>query len=309
MTTAQARVIDPVLSELARGYKNADFVGEAIFPEAKVGKRGGKVIEFGKEAFEIYDTERAPGAATKRVQRGYLGKPYALAQHSLEGLVAVENMQEASGVPGIDLGQGAVQFVQDIIALKTEKVMADLATNAANYDAGNTVTLAGASQWSDLANSDPVADVETGKETVRGKIGRDPNTVLIGAAVMSKLKQNVKIIDRLKYTSSKSVTAAVLAEAFEVEHVGIAKGIFSGAGGALNDVWGKNVILAYTKTGTIADQGEPSFGHTYRLRGYPIVEIPYQDRNMKSWLYPVTDELSPVIAFKEAGYLIQAAVA
>ena len=53
----------------------------------------------------------------------------------------------------------------------------------------------------------------------------------------------------------------------------------------------------------------PSYGYTYQLRGYPIVELPYEDRNPKSWIYPVTDEVQPVIAGAEAGYLISAAVA
>ena len=308
-TPGQARVIDPVLTEIARGYRNANMVGLSLFPEVPVVVRGGKIIEFGKESLQLYDTERAPGAATKRVQFGYLGKTFALVQHSVEGLVPIENIQEASAGPGIDLGRGAVAEVQDIIALKTEKTMADLATTAGNYAAGNTVALAGASQWSDLANSDPVADIETAKETVRGKIGREPNTVVIGAAVMSKLKQNVKIIDRIKYTGRDAVTPAVLAAAFDVENVVVAKPVFADAGGALTDVWGKNVIVAYTNLASLASRGQPSFGYTYRLRGYPIVEEAYPSRNRKSWLYPVTDELSPVIAGSDAGYLIQAAVA
>lgn len=308
-TPAQARVIDPILTEAARGYRNANMVGFSLFPEVLVGVRGGKIIEFGKESLELHDTERAPGAATKRVQFGYLGKKFALVQHSLEGLVAIENMQEAAAVPGIDLALGAVVDVQDIIALKTEKTMADLATTAGNYAAGNTVALAGASQWSDLVNSDPVADIEVAKETVRGKIGREPNTVVIGAAVMSKLKQNAKIIDRIKYTGRDAVTAAILAAAFDVENVVVAKPVFANAAGALTDVWGKNVVVAYTNLAPLATRGQPSFGYTYRLRGYPIVEQNYQDRNRKSWLYPVTDELSPVIAGNDSGYLIQAAVA
>ena len=36
-----------------------------------------------------------------------------------------------------------------------------------------------------------------------------------------------------------------------------------------------------------------------------MVEMAYQDRNAKSWIYPVTDERAPVIAAASAGYLIQ----
>ena len=57
------------------------------------------------------------------------------------------------------------------------------------------------------------------------------------------------------------------------------------------------------------DAGLPSYGYTYRLRNYPIVESSYMDRNAKSWVYPVTDSLQPVAAAINAGYLISAAVA
>jgi hypothetical protein len=40
-----------------------------------------------------------------------------------------------------------------------------------------------------------------------------------------------------------------------------------------------------------------------------MVESPYQDRNAKSWVYPVDDSVSPVLASASAGYLISAAVA
>jgi hypothetical protein len=55
--------------------------------------------------------------------------------------------------------------------------------------------------------------------------------------------------------------------------------------------------------------GTPSYGYTYRLRGNPAVESAYQDRNAKSWIYPVTDELSPVIAGALSGYLFSSVVA
>lgn len=51
MSLSQARVVDPVLTTHAQGYKNADFVGMALFPRVDVAKSGGQVIEFGREAF------------------------------------------------------------------------------------------------------------------------------------------------------------------------------------------------------------------------------------------------------------------
>jgi len=310
MTPAQARVVDPILTSVAQGYKNGQMVGDALFPAVPVTQRGGKILSFGSEDFELYSTGRAPGANTKRVQYGHAGQPYALEQHALEGVVPFELMQEANVVPGIDLGSGAIRKTQNIIALRTEKAQADLATTAGSYAAGNKTTLTSTAQWSDYSGtSDPAKDIETAKEAIRAKVGQRGNTVVLGAAVFKALKLHPKILDRIKYTGRDNVTTELLASLFDVKRVLVGDAIYRNAAGAMTDVWGKFVVVAYTDLSSAADLGTPSYGYTYRLNGYPLVESPYQDRNAKSWVYPVTDELSPVIAAVDAGYLISTAVA
>ena len=101
----------------------------------------------------------------------------------------------------------------------------------------------------------------------------------------------------------------LLASLWDVKRVVVGDAVYADDAGTFSDIWGKYVVVAYTETGTLQDMGLPSYGYTYRLRNNPAVEMPYQDRNQKSWVYPVTDELSPVIAGALAGYLISAAVA
>lgn len=310
LTPGQARVIDPILSNVAQGYRNLELVGNALFPVVPVEHRGGKIIAFNKEDFALYSTARAPGAATKRVQFGWGSQTFALAQDALEGAVPFEIMGEASVVPGIDAASIAIQKTMNIINLRLEKAQADLATTAGNYDAAHKLTtLAGATLWSDLSASDPINNVETAKEAIRQTTGRYPNTIVMGAQVFKSLKQHSKVIDRVKYTGRDVPTPELLASLFDVKRVLIGGAIYTDATGAFVDVWGKNVVLAYTELGSIQDMGVPSFGYTYRLKGAPIVEVPYQDRNAKSWVYPVTDEASPVMAAPTAGYLISPAVA
>ena len=310
MSLSTARVVDPVLTTIARGYKNADLVGPALFPTVPVGQRGGKIIQFSKEAFRTYNTGRVPGSATKRVQFGYSSASYALDSHSLEGVVPFELMEDAAVAPGIDLGAASVATVQDIIALRLEKAQATLATTAGSYAAANKTTLSGTSQWSDYSGtSDPAKDVETAKEAVRAAIGRRPNTVVMGAVVWSKLVQHPKVLDRIKYTGRDRATTDLIAALFGVSQVLIGDAVAATDADVISDVWGKFVVVAFTELGSVRDRGRPSYGYTYQLNNYPIVEQPYQDRNAKSWIYPVTDEVAPVLAGAEAGYLISAAVA
>lgn len=106
MSGSAVRVVDPVLTEVARGYRNAAYVGSALFPRVPVGVRGGKIIEFGKESFRQYNTARAPGSKVVVAQFGYTGQSYALTDHAISGLVPIEHLEDASQTPGIDLGSG-----------------------------------------------------------------------------------------------------------------------------------------------------------------------------------------------------------
>ena len=309
MTNAQARVVDPILTTVAQGYKNGRMVADALFPVVPVDQRGGKILEFGKEDFEMYNTARAPGSNTKRVQFGHLGLPYALEQHSLEGKVPLEHLQEANQVPGIDLGRGAVTKTQNIILLTNEYQAATIARTAANYAATNKTVLAGTSRWDDYASgvSDPAADIDTAVEAIRAQVGMRPNTVVLSPKAFKAAKRHPKIIDRVKYTGRDSVTLEMLANLFDVERVVSGDAIYNNDG-TMTDVWGKDVVVAYTEIASADDGGLPSYGYTYRLRNYPMVESAYMDRGKNSWMYPVNDERSPVIAAAAAGYLIQTVV-
>lgn len=307
----QARLVDPVLSAIAQGYQNSEFIASYLFPTVPVSLRGGNIITFGKEGFMLYGTQRAPGENTKRVSFGFSGSPFALVDYSLEGLLPMEIQQEAMNGPGIDLAAGTISEVEDIMALRLEKQAADIARNAASYAASNKYVPPGASKWSDFSGtSDPIANVETAKEAIRAATGKRPNTLVMGAAVMASVKQHPKIVDRIKYTGRDIATTDLLASLFGVARVVVGDAIYSNdTSTAFTDVWGKDVVLAYTNTASAQSRGAPSYGYTYQLAGYPQVEEPYYDRSAKSWVYPVTRVEAPVMASPLAGYLIQGAVA
>lgn len=308
MSPSQVRVVDPVLTQVARGYKNAEYVGMGLFPPVPVEARGGKIVAFDKAGFRLYATARAPGGSLARLPIGYSSQSFALEQHALAGDVPFEHLEDASITPGIDLGSSAVQRVQGIIGLRLEKNQADLARNAANYAASNKITLSGTSQWSDPAST-PIAAIETGKDAVRSQTGRKPNTLVLSAAAFKSLKTHASIVDRIKYTSREVATPELLAVLFGLERVVVGEAVYLQDDGTMADVWGKDAVLAYTAVSPLADAAVPSYGYTYRLADYPLVEEPYADRGTRSWVYPVIDEFAPVIAGADAGYLFTNAVA
>jgi len=303
MTPSQARVMDPILTQVARGYRsNASPVANILFPVVDVGQRGGRVIVYTPDDFKLVNSSRAPGANTKRIQFSYGSSTFALIDYRLEGAVPVELMQEASAVPGIDLSANAVRKVRNMQALEREKLAADLALNAANYGASNKLTLTGTDKWSDDA-SDPHGDIEAAKEAVRIQIGVRPNVLTLGPTVLTRLRRHPKVLDKISTSTDRTpATLAQLAAQFEVEQV-VEGGAIYHDGTNFVDVWGDYAHLAYTVTASAADLGAPTFGYTYQLSGMPMVEEGYFDRNTNTWYYPVTDARQPVLAGASAGFL------
>lgn len=316
MTLAAARVVDPILTTVARGYRHAEHVFTALFPIVLVGQRAGKIIEFGAEDFLRRNLARAPGADRPRLNVGYEGKDYAVAQRALDGVVTRELMQEAAAVPGIDLGRRAVSTVLANTSLQLEIAASDLATKTSIYAASNRSALSGTSQWSNKS-SNPQQAVEDAKETIAEGIGIEPNLLVLGEPVYRALKVHPDIIDRIKYTeglgagNAATVTPEKLAAYFDVPRVVVGRAR-QGKPGAFSPIWGKNAILAYAGQSSLdsaeANMGEPSFGYTYRLDGYPMVEEAWFDKRSDSWVYPVTSEETSTIAGKAAGYLFSSVV-
>lgn len=308
-TTSQARVIDPILTQVARAAAvQSSPVADILFPLVPVGARGGRVISFSNEDFKIVNSARAPGANTKRVQFGYASDTYYLVDYSLEGSVPIELLEEGAAVPGIDHASIAIAKVRNMQALEREKQCADIATTAASYAAGNKVTLSGTDQWDDYANSDPIGDIQAGREAVRAQTGVRPNVMTLGPKVLTALRSHPKILDRLSTAADRPpASLEQLARLLEIASV-VEGGMVYHSGSAYVDVWGKFAHLAYTPPRSLAEMGSPSFGYTYQLAGYPVAEEPYYGRNEKTWYYPVTDARKPVLAGASAGYLISAAV-
>lgn len=313
MNTGQARVVDPILTNVARGYRHEMFCFQDLFPIVQVPQRGGRIITFGAEDFVKRNLQRAPGANRQRLNVGYEGNPYNCFQQALDGVVPREIMEEAEAVPGISLGTRASRTTMQSVSLQIEIAAAELATKDATYTSAHISTPA--TKW-DAANSKPAKNVRDAKELIRADVGVEPNLIIAGPEVTDALQENADVIDRVKHTRAPGDPGAEIDDELLASYFGVAKyktaRARSGEPGAFKALWGKHAILAFVGVSSLdaaeASMGEPSFGYTYRLRNYPTVEAPWFDRQCDSWLYPTTSEDTPVVAGKDAAVFFKAAV-
>jgi len=308
MNTSQARAIDPILTAVARGYESQfPLVADVLFPVVPVNARGGTIITFGREQFQVVDTRRAPGADTKSIEIGYGTGKYSLTDNRLMGKVPVEHMEEAAAVPGIDLASRAVVVVQDKMSLEREVHAASLARAAGAYAASNKTTLSGADLWADPA-SNPFVVIEAAKEAIRKKIGRRPNVMELGPVVLSALRNHPLVMSKLSTSTDRTpATLAQLQALFEIAQI-IEGGAIMDTANSFIDVWGNDAILAYVTPKSLQEMGSQNYGYTYQLQDYPRVEEAYLDRGKNSFMYPVSGASQAVLTSADSGFLIKSAV-
>lgn len=298
------RIVDPVLTTLATGYSNAELVSEKLFPLVTVIKEAGKIPRFGKEAFRLHATERALRGQSNRLSPEDVGGfDFVLEEHDLEYPIDYRERDEDE----LGLERRATFVTTEGIQLRREEMAADLAQDAANYPTGSKITLVGGDQFTDPDNSDPIGVVDDGKEAVRGKIGKEPNTMVIGAKSLVSLKNHPQLVEKIKYSMKGVLTAELLKEIFEVEEIVVGKAVYySEADEVFFDLWTDNIVLAYVppqRTDVDRDVYEPSYGYTLRKKGQPVVDK--RDEGGKVSLVRTTDVFQVAQLGAEAGYLIQ----
>jgi len=302
MSLSQNRIVDPVLTSLARGYSQPNLVASQLFPEVAVEKEGGQIPIFNKEAFRVYNTERAIRANSNIISPdGLTTTSYHLTEHDIAYPIDYRELTEDVR----NLKVYATQVTTATIKLRLEKQVADLAQTLSSYPTGNKVTLAAGDQFTNPA-SDPIAIFETAKEAVRSKIAKRPNVAIIGASAFAALKNHPTVLDKIRYTQHAVTTADLLANLLNLDAVIVGEAVYANDADTFSDIWGDNVVLAYVPTKAQNSERslyEPSFGYTFKKRNFPIVDV-YAGEGNKIEFVRNTDIFQPLIVGSDAGYLI-----
>jgi hypothetical protein len=202
----------------------------------------------------------------------------------------------------LNLKMHATNVVTDAIALRKEKLCADLAQNASNYAATNKVTLAASDKFN-VSTSDPIATIDSARSAVRSQIAKNPNVIVISNAVFTALKNHATITDKVKYTQHAVITAQLLRQLLQFDALYVASAVYEDNDGVLQDVWNDNVILAYVpEVKQVRSFYEPSYGYTLQMKNFPIVDT--YEENGKVKIVRNTDLFVPKIVGADAGFLI-----
>lgn len=244
--TASSARIDTALTNFSLAYMQRSdvFVADKVFPTIPVQARTGKYWTFTqgewfRDEAQIRPpaTESAGGGFTLSTDT-YSADVYAWHQDLSDQLLANADVQ-------LDLERTAAEYCAQKILLKREVEWASTFFTTSVWATDATPS----NLWSNYATSSPITDIETGALAIQSVRGIRPNTLVVGAQVHSQLINHPDLIDRIKYTTSDTVSNAVIARYFGVDRyfvMGALKNTANeGATASYSFIAGKNALLAY----------------------------------------------------------------
>lgn len=316
--------VDPSLTAIAIGYRNPAqaMIAKKVLPPLPVLQENFKWTEYPlSEAFTLPDTRVGRKGQVPQLEFSGEEKAASVADYGLDAPIPNSDVQAAAqaraeGRSTIDPEKLATEQLTGLIELDREVRVAAVVQDANSYAADKKVTLAGNSQLSDFANSDPIAVITTGFE---GTLIYRPNTVVMGRAVWTVIRRHPKLINAVKGGQAEDglITKQQFADLFEFDverfligesYVNTAK---KGQDVALSRVWGKHIELLYVDPSKgQADDAKITYGFTAELGGRVAGSIDDPDIGLQGGRRTrVGERVKELICAKDVGYQIRNAVA
>ena len=221
--------IDAILTNMSLKYHNSAYVAERMFPTISVNKKTDKYFTFPKGAW-FRNEARPRGAGGLAPRGGYVvsNDSYDAVEYAFAHPIPVQIINNADAP--LNPFQTGVRYVTNKILLAKEILASTLMSTAANWT--NSEDAAGG--WTGaVGTATTIEDIIKGKEAIRKLIGRYPNVLMMNATAFAAVKQDMEIVERIKYTGTSGkpadVTTQTLAALFELDEVIVGGAIYSDA--------------------------------------------------------------------------------
>ena len=313
-TQRDLRPVDPVMTSLSIGFKNERFLWDQIAPPAPADQKSGTYFIYTRDFWfrRLEGAERGPTAPYTRVGYGVATATYNTFEIGFEKALG-DTIQAASLTPE-DISTMDTQFLTNLIQIEL-----DVRVAASHFITGvwgtSTALLAAGSpfQWSDFAQSDPIADADTAKRVIRRNTGATPNVLFVGLLAWEKLKEHPLITEKYKHTQLGIMTEELVAAALGIDRLVIGDSVqntgdenqaYSG-----QDIWTDNALFLVQNQPSL---GVANGGYTFMWneRGnVPWALESYRDEIVRSNIQRVFTHIDPQIVSSQHGYMYTDAVA
>lgn len=301
--------VDPALTAITIGYRNAGYIADEILPRVTVAKQEFKYMHYPiEETFASPDTHVGRRGTPNEVDLTANETTSMTEDFGLDDPIPQPDIDDAP--PGYDPVGKSVTQLTDYVALGRERRVASLVFAAASYPTGNKIQLSGEDQFSDFANSDPIAVIMAGLDACLVR----PTVMAIGHTPWSSLAQHPDILKAIHGNSGDSGIARrrQVADLFELEDIYVGQSRLNtakkGQSATLSRVWGNHISLMYRDRNADTRNGL-TFGFTAQ-RGTRIAgAMPDSKIGLRGGQrVRVGESVKELVVAGQAGYFIEDAV-
>lgn len=313
-------VVQPKLTQIAMAVKPEGMIADLVCPRIPVEGEKFVYTRFTTEdAFTVPDTHVGRTSQPNTVEFGGVDETASVEDHGLDDVVPNRDINAAEdGANNFDPLGVAAERTALLVELAREQRVARMYFNSATYDASLRETLSGTSQWSH-ADSDPLTDILTAFDTMLVR----PNYAVFGQQVWTKLRTHPKIVAaalnkggaNASDAARGAVSRAAVADLLELTDIYVGAGFVNtakkGQAPAYARVWGKHASFLRLEKSIKDPRGAlPTFGFTaqWRDRVSGTMELPRIGLR-GSTLVRVGEQVKELVAFQQAGFFFQNAVA
>lgn len=251
-----------------------DFVADKVFPIVPVMKQSDRYFVYTQDYwFRTSAQKRAVASESAgsgfRVNNTptYFADVWAVHQD-------IDDQTRANTDSPLNLDRDATLFVSQQLLLRRELEFmiayftSGIWTGNPNGDFEPGVSIGSQGHW-DSTTSDPMYDVDYNKQKVKSQTGFLPNALIVAADVFFALRNNLQVLDRIKYTQRGIVSEDLLAALFGVEKFLVASAVLNsadeGATASFNFIVENSALLVYANPAPSILQ--PSAGYVFSWQG------------------------------------------
>lgn len=258
--------VDAVLTNISVAYiqNQNNFISTKVFPMIPVDKKSDLYyIWTQNDWFRDEAKPRPPGTESAGSGMNLSTTNYNCNVFALHKDLDEQTLANADAP--LNLFRASTEWLTQMMLLRMERQFVTDYFTTGVWD--NDVTPA--NLWSDYANSDPVDDIELGKETMLMNTGLEATDLVLGYQTWRKLKQHPDLIDRVKYSREADSADGIMARAFGVQRILVAKSVYAtnveGATAAYDFNFGKHALLVHSAPSPGINVA--SAGYTFAWRG------------------------------------------
>lgn len=294
--------VDRPLTNISIGYRSMGNIADELFPVVPVMKESDLYYIFDKaNSLRSPRTLRANGAEANEDNLSLSTASYRLQEHALKELITKRDRDNADAA--LNLEVSTVEDLSDKLLREREIAAAAIFSDGAW---ANESSIAATAHWGlQTTVSNPILVADSAAAAVNINCGRLPNTCVLNDRAFRAVKEHLQVVDRVKYTSSESVSESLIARLFGVDKLLVARSSYNtaaeGLAATMANTWTDLAWFGYVSRSP--GLKDPSALYCFKKDGGAMVKRWTDDARNGEW-FETSHMYAQVTPATDAGYLV-----